>query len=349
MAEATPNAETSNLSTHSAVDLLLAQAATPETDTVKASEEPQAEQVEVQNELPLEAPDDEADEAEVETEEPEDEDEEVESDEAESEEEEDADEVVKAAEQTYRVRVGDEEMDVPLTELTNSYMRQSDYTRKTQQVAEARKAAEAELEAVHADRQRYADQLVALEVALSQQEPTQEYWDALYQSDPMEYTRQRDLQRDRKDATEQLKAEQARVQQEQQQQFQAASQKRLVEEQEKLTQLIPEWVDQELAVKEKSAVVTYAQQQGYSQQELEGVSDSRAVMMIRKAMLYDELMDKKPVAQKKVRKAPKMTKSGAPKSKKQTSQRRKQDALANIGRKKGRASWDAAIDYLLTD
>jgi hypothetical protein len=349
MAEVTPDAGTSRLSTASAVDLLLSQSATPETEKVESSEEQQAVDQEVETELLDEQPDDEADEAEVETEESEDEDEEVDYDEAESEDEDDADEVVQAAEQTYRVRVGDEEMDVPLSELTNSYMRQSDYTRKTQQVAEQRKVAEAELEAVLADRQRYADQLVALEQALSQQEPSQEYWDTLYNSDPMEYTRQRDLARDRKDATEQLKAEQARVQQEQVAQMQAAAQKRLAEEQERLPQLIPEWLDQDVAAKEKSAVVTYAQRQGYSQQELEGVSDARAVMMIRKAMLYDELMDKKSVAQKKARQAPKMTKSGQPKSKKQSSQRRKQNALAQISRKKGRASMDAAIDYLLTE
>ena len=59
-------------------------------------------------------------------------------------------------------------------------------------------------------------------------------------------------------------------------------------------------------------------------------------------------MKKKPAAQKKTAKAPKMTKSGHPKSKKQVTQRRKQKAFANIGKQKGRNAMNAAVDYLLT-
>ena len=342
MSEANPEG-TSPLSQNAAVDLLLSQSA-PVEEQPDVSEEPEAveEQEEVTaSEEPLEA---EAEEAEVEAEADYDEAEEVEYDEPEAE-----DETEEApAEPTYRVRVGDEEVDVPVSELTNSYMRQSDYTRKTQQVAEQRKAAEAELAEASAQRQRYAEQLATVEQALSQSEPTQEYWDQLYQSDPLEYTRQRDLMRERKDALEQVQVEQQRVQQEHMAQLQAAAQTRLVEEQERMKELIPEWLDPEVAQREKTQVVTYAQRVGYTEEELANVSDARAVAVIRKAMMYDELMSKKPAAQKKTQKAPKMTKGGQPKSKAQISARRKQSALANISKSKGRASMDAAVDYLLT-
>ena len=349
MEEAAPDTGTSRLSTADAVDVLLS-ATAPETEKADAGEENQTQEQLVENEPIVEEESDaEADEVEVETVDADDEAEEIDDDESEADVEEETEDVVQDdAEQTYAVRVGEEEFDVPLSELTNSYMRQSDYTRKTQQVAEARKTAEAELEAVQGERLRYADQLNALGQALSQQEPTQEFWDELYTSDPLEYTRQRDLARDRKEAVEQVQAEQVRVQQEQMAQTQVAAQKRLAEEQERLTELIPEWIDQTLAQTEKSAVVTYAQRHGYTPDELQNVSDSRAVMMIRKAMLYDELMDGKPAAQKKTRKAPKMTKSGQPKSNRQSNQRRKQKALANVSNKKGRAAMDAAVDFLLT-
>lgn len=334
MSEAPQDDGTSLLSTASAVDLLL-QAEAPEEDTPEVSEEP-----------PVEEPADaEADEVEVEAEAEDVEYEEVDDDESEYEDVEEEAPVVE--EQRYRVKAGDDEAEVTLDELKNSYMRNADYTRKTQQVAEQRKAAEAELAAVQGERQRYADQLAVVEQALSQQEPTQEYWNELYEADPLEYTRQRDLARDRKEAMGQIQAEQQRVQSEQVAQLQAHAQQRLAQERDRMNELIPEWLDEQVAAREKAAVVTYAQRQGYSDVELAQVSDARAVSMIRKAYLYDELMSGKPAAQKKASKAPKMTKSGQPKSSKQTTQRRKQKALANISQQKGRNAMEAAVNYLL--
>jgi hypothetical protein len=43
---------------------------------------------------------------------------------------------------------------------------------------------------------------------------------------------------------------------------------------------------------------------GLVRNEIANMADSRAVLAIRKAYLYDELMSKKPAAQKKVKKAP---------------------------------------------
>ena len=332
MTEAPQDDGTSLLSTASAVDLLL-QAEAPEEDTPEVSEEP-----------PVEEPADaDADEVEVEAEAEDVEYEEVGDDESEYEDVEEEAPVVEE-EQRYRVKAGDDEAEVTLDELKNSYMRNADYTRKTQQVAEQRKAAEAELAAVQGERQRYADQLTVLEEALSQQEPTQEYWDSLREADPVEFSIQRDLARDRKDAREQVALEQQRVQQANAAHLQSQASERLEQERERMNELIPEWLDTEVAAKERVAVVNYAQRQGYSETELSQVSDARAVSMIRKAYLYDELMSGKPAAQKKTAKAPKMTKSGQPKSGKQISQRRKQDALAKIGTQKGRSAMDAAVN-----
>ena len=348
MAEASPQDGTSTLSTADAVNLLLAENTPPEAEKaekVAVSQEPEPEQ-EIVTDPVDEA---EADEVEVEAEEVEANAEEVETDEPEAEEETEADnEVVEHVEKTFRVRLGDEEIDVTQEELVNSYMRQADYTRKTQTLAEQRKALETELGNVQSQRQSYDNQLQVLEQTLSQSEPTQQHWDQLYQDDPLEYTRQRDLQRDRKEALEQVHAERQRVHQETLAQIEEAKRQNLIKAHEQLPELIPEWLDQKVAEKEKAEVVKYAQRQGYSDDELKNVSDPRAISMIRKAYLYDELMSKKPVAQKKAKKAPKMTKSGQPKTSKQSSQRRKQSALANISKQRGRAAMDAGVDYLLT-
>ncbi len=68
-------------------------------------------------------------------------------------------EEVEATEETkepsYRVKVGGEEFEVTLDELRNGYQRQSDYTRKSQSLAEQRKTFDANLQAVQAERNQY--------------------------------------------------------------------------------------------------------------------------------------------------------------------------------------------------
>ena len=332
MSEA-PQDGTSNLSIAGAVDSLLAQNAPVEEKAEEQEVVAETEEVEVEAEAEeLEAEDI------VEDDEPEEADEEVEAVEA----------VEEQPEETYRVRIGDDEVDLTLEELRLGYMRQGDYTRKTQQVAEGRKAAEAELEALTAQRESYANQLAQLETALNQSEPTQEYWDALQAEDPIEYVKQREALRDRRDALAQVQSEQQRVQQEQYQQLQAQTQERLKQEADKLLDVIPEWRDADVATKQKNAVYTYAQRHlGYSEQELSQIGDHRAVNALRKAYLYDELMKQKPAATKKTKAAPKMAKAGQPTSKKEISAKRKRQQLSNISKMKGRKSMDAAVQYLL--
>ncbi len=332
MSEA-PQPGTSNLSIAGAVESLLAEKA-PVEDTAE-TEEVVAETGEVE----VEAEAEELDAEDIEVDEPETDDDEVEAVEAVEE---------QPEEDVYRVRIGDDEVDLTLEELRLGYMRQGDYTRKTQQVAEGRKQAEAELEALTAQRESYANQLAQLETALSQSEPTQEYWNALEAEDPIEFVKQREAMRDRRDALAQVQSEQQRVQAEQRQQLQAQAQERLAQETGKLLDVIPEWRDAEVATKQKNAVYTYAQRHlGFSEQELSQVSDHRAVNALRKAYLYDELMKQKPAATKKTKAAPKMAKAGQPTSKREISAKRKRQQLSNISKLKGRKSMDAAVQFLL--
>ena len=332
MSEA-PQSGTSNLSIAGAVESLLAENA-PVEDTAE-TEEVVAETGEVE----VEAEAEELDAEDIEVDEPEEADEEVEAVEAVEE---------NPGDEVYRVRIGDDEVDLTLEELRLGYMRQGDYTRKTQQVAEGRKQAEAELEALQAQRSSYANQLAQLETALSQSEPTQEYWNALEAEDPIEFVKQREAMRDRRDALAQVQSEQQRVQTEQHQQLQAQAQERLAQETGKLLDVIPEWRDAEVATKQKNAVYTYAQRHlGFSEQELSQVSDHRAVNALRKAYLYDELMKQKPAATKKTKAAPKMAKAGQPTSKREISAKRKRQQLSNISKLKGRKSMDAAVQFLL--
>ena len=272
-----------------------------------------------------------------------------EAEEDETEAAEEAEEVVEAVEpQTYRVRVGDDEVDLTLDELQSGYMRQSDYTRKTQQVAEGRKQAEAELQALEAQRHSYAEQLAAVEAALQQSEPSEEYWTHLQENDPIEFLSQKEAYRSRQDALALAKTERERVQQEQMAAYEAQAKERLKQEGQTLLEAIPEWRDPDTMQREKNAVYTYANRHlGFSPEELKNASDHRAVVTFRKAYLYDELMSQKPAASKKTKKAPKMVKGGQPTTKRETSAKRKRQQLQSIGKQKGSKAMDAAVEYLL--
>lgn len=246
----------------------------------------------------------------------------------------------------YTVKIDGEEKSVTADELVKSYQLEQAAQKRMQEAAEIRKNSESEVAALAQQREQYAQALQSLEAQLNTgEEKPQEYWDNLYSEDPMEYMRQREAYRDRKDAMEKVKAEQQRVQQEQQQDLVKQHQENLAKEQEKLLEALPEWKDPDVAMKEKQAIISYAQRNlGFSEDELAATSDSRAVLALRKAYLYDELMAQKPVAQKKVKKAPKVTKSGKPATKAQANANRKKQALERLNKT---GSKDAAVDVLL--
>ena len=246
----------------------------------------------------------------------------------------------------YTVKIDGEEKSVSADELVKSYQLEQAAQKRMQEAAEIRKNSEAEVAALAQQREQYAQALQSLQGQIdSVGEQPQEYWDKLYSEDPIEYMRQRESQRDRKETLEKIKAEQIRVQQEQQQELMQQHQAHLAQQQEKLLEALPEWKDPEVAQKEKSEIVSYAQRVlGFSEQEVSNIADARGVLAIRKAYLYDQLMSQKPVAQKKVKKAPKVTKSGKPTTKAQVKQNRNKQALERLSKT---GSKDAAVDLLI--
>lgn len=96
------------------------------------------------------------------------------------------------------------------------------------------------------------------------------------------------------------------VQQQNQQREQAEMAERneiLSRERVALTEAIPEWKEEAKMSEGLSKLIEYARSEGYPDEELDDVVMSRHVVTLRKAMLYDQ---GKTVAEKKVKKAPKM-------------------------------------------
>ena len=202
--------------------------------------------------------------------------------------------------------------------------------------SEERKALDAEKAQTEQVRTQYEQALDLMQKQLqtSNQPKDQAYWDSLYESDPLEYVRQRDTERDNQAKMQAVQAEQLRLQQE-----------NLQREQAKLLEMIPEWKDSEVEAKEKAALVSYAKERGWTDQELASTVDSRYIELMRKAYLFDNLQSGKPIAKKKVKAAPKMVKSGQPKSKADSASDRKRKAFEKLKKTNSR---DAAVQYLLT-
>jgi hypothetical protein len=322
-----------------AVDLLLNVNAPQEAS--EDTQEPVAEEVETEEVETEEAETSEDESYDDDAEEP------SESEEEDDDEEYDVDEneVEVVADDVYTVKVDGEEKQVTSEELVKSYQLEQAAQKRMQEASQTRKQAEAEAQQLAQQREQYAQALQIIEAQLNQvQEPPKEYWDKLYENDPLEWTRQRDVYRERKEKLAKVQQEQQRVQQEHQQQMLQAHRQKLVEEQNRLLERIPEWRNEDIASREKQAIISYAQRLGYSEQELSVASDSRAIEALRKAYLYDELMSKRPEAQKKVSKAPKVVKSGTPKTKKQVQGTRNKQAFDRL---KKTGTKDAAVDYLL--
>lgn len=196
-------------------------------------------------------------------------------------------------------------------ELKGALLRQADYTTKTQEVAEQRKALEQKAQLFEAQ-QRISAQTFDKQVELRQiQDQLSQFermdWNALVDSDPVQATRL-NL------AFQQLQQQATRKQQELQQaqshaeQLTAAQRQQMLNEaQKELAARLPNFSAQ-TAEKIKTAARSY----GLSDQELNNVIDPRYVHVLHDAMQWRALQEAKPKAMQKVQEAPKVAKPSTP-------------------------------------
>jgi hypothetical protein len=190
-------------------------------------------------------------------------------------------------------------------EIADAYkngLRQSDYTKKTMATADATRAAEAEQAKARADRDVYAQNLhrfqAQLEGALQEQQKVD--MAALLESDPVEYLRQTHLAQARQAQLQQVYTERQRVGHMQQAEAQEAYAGHLQSQQQELLAKLPEWRDAKRAETERAAIRAFLTEQGFDAAAVNSVSDSKTVVIARKAMLYDQMMSKAAAAAKKV-------------------------------------------------
>ena len=209
----------------------------------------------------------------------------------------------EAEDQPQEIVVDIDGKPVTVDELKKGYLRQSDYTRKTQQVAEERKALEAELSSIRAERSQYEQLLPALQqqlYAMASQEPD---WETLYQQDPIgaiqEERKWRVQMQQRQEQLAAIEAEKDRLKQVHQAEQVKQFEHHLTQERELLLERLPSWKDAKVAATERAKVKEYAQKLGFTASELDAVTDHRAVIGLYKAMKYDEMLAKRSEAKPK--------------------------------------------------
>lgn len=204
------------------------------------------------------------------------------------------------------IKIDGKDVEVKLSELKNGYQRQADYTRKTMEVSEQRKAAEAETAKARHERDAYAHNLNRLQSQLegTLQEQQNVDWEALLNSDPVEYLKQQHLAQARQAKLQQVYTEQQRIAAQQQAEAEQAHASHLQSQQQALLAKLPEWQDAKKADAERSAIRDFLIKEGYEPDSLNKITDAKAVVLARKAMLYDQMMSKAHAAAKKVSNLP---------------------------------------------
>lgn len=196
------------------------------------------------------------------------------------------DEPVPAAKR--KLKVGEEEVDED--EVVKGYLRQSDYTRKTQAVAEQRKKFETEdLPRVQAAEKQYADRLKELETAIKAVTPQEPDWDKLRTEHPEDFPRilgewQVHERRMAKlaEARKEADAKVAETTRENANRAAKAAAERLLE-------LIPEWKTEAKMKEDAQAIVKMVEPLGITREELAGLQRPELYVLLRKAAQFDAL------------------------------------------------------------
>ena len=223
----------------------------------------------------------------------------------------------------YAVTVDGEEHEVTFDELLKGYSRQSDYTKKTQQLSSERKQLEdlqlrynSELSQIQAERKQYVDSLKQMSSDASG--PLDKFaninWQSLRDSDPIEYVTKREEFRESQEKVQAIKMEQQQAQQKQAEDSKNMRLKVLQEEHAKLSEVLPEWKDPSAQKQLASKIRNYATSQGFSEEEVASLIDHRSLLVLLKASKYDAL-EKSNVKAKKLKNKPRVIRPGSPSSK----------------------------------
>ena len=250
---------------------------------------------------------------------------------------EDVDEDEAEDEQQFTVKIDGKDVAVSLDELQKGYSRTEDYTRKTQALAQERKSAQAELAQVRTERAQYAQLLGALQEQLQQsQQPLD--MERLREEDPIEWVRQREMQRENNEKMLAIQSEQQRVNQAEQVVKQQQMQAFLQSQKEQLLTVVPQLSDPKFAQAEKGRWIEAGKSIGFSEQELNGINDHRVLLALKTIADYNGMVAKRKQVSSDKPIAKTVRPGVAPRKNQSSAVKQAQQRLARSGNAKDAAS-----------
>ena len=210
----------------------------------------------------------------------------------------------------------DDGTSVPLSEVKRGFLRQQDYTRKTQEVAAERKTVETERSAYLAEKKQISERLTPLiqqAIAIIENPATQQELADLRMNDPGAYAVRVMEMQQKQNQLQALQAEQARLRQtaeaEEAQRLQQERQQTAEQSRKVLTETIPAFKKDFGA--EYSRLGKWVLEQGIPAEAWDAEVDHRIVTLAWKAMQYDNATRKTQRTSDQLRKAPQPMRPGA--------------------------------------
>lgn len=243
-----------------------------------------------------------------------------------------------------KVKIDGEEKEIPLEEARLGYMRQEDYSRKTQELAKQRdelpKKVKEEVQKHAQEYQQNVRMFYQAVATLADSELVNTDWNKLAVEDPAEFVkrthRKTQFENVLKAAQQEIKKHEEAIQQERQEAIAQA----IAQAKEELPKAIPNWSNDLYVKVLKSGMDHY----GFTKEEVEGVVDHRMIKVLHDAMQFRSLKDKKSLVDKKVAEVPKVLTPGTQQSKSLVNSEREKE-LKKAVRKSG-GSMDAMAELL---
>ena len=209
----------------------------------------------------------------------------------------------------HRVKVSGQELEVTLDELKAGYSRDSDYRQKTHSLGLEKKDLEAQKSSL---RQNYDNRLSELNDLIAtadgfiRQQQGSKDLKKLWEEDPTSAARLDYQLREQNRQIDDMKSKAKDAYQKQYDEY-------LDTQRQLAAARIPEYSDPNKADQFRTDMRTSLRSYGFSEQEIGNLADHRFLMVIRDAMSYKSVKDRKPIVQKKVANAPKVVKAGVAK------------------------------------
>ena len=264
--------------------------------------------------------------------------EESEEEPSEDEESEEDEDVVEEEDPLYAVTVNGTEHEVTFDELVKGYSRQSDYTKKTQELSEQRKSFEevktqyeAEVAQIQAERGHYMQSLQSIiDGSLGKMDEFSNInWEQLRQDDPIEFVAKKEEFRDKQEKINTLRQEQQGAQQRQSLEKQRFHAESLEREHAALTEKLPEWGKEESRKKLTKDLRDYALSAGFEAEEVSSLVDHRSIIVLLKASKYDKI-NNADVKAKKLKNKPRVIRAGSGVSQERSTASRRSNQMKRL-------------------